>query len=87
MCVGLLMVLTAIYLAAVVQLQNSMGMQGIVIIPYPVKAEPAEDEPWWGGKEKTVRLLREYGKLLITYAREPGRRPKTKSVNDETSSQ
>lgn len=69
------------------KIEISTAMQGIVIIPYPVKAEPAEDEPWWGGKDKNLRLLREYGKLLITYAREPGRRPKAKPANDEATSQ
>jgi uncharacterized SAM-binding protein YcdF (DUF218 family) len=69
------------------KIEISTAMDGIVIIPYPVKAEPAEDEPWWGGKDKNLRLLREYGKLLITYAREPGRRPKAKSTNAEANSQ
>jgi len=63
------------------KVEISTAMDGIRIIPYPVAIEHKADEPWWGGKEKLTGLLREYGKLLVTYAREPGIRPKPKSQN------
>ena len=60
------------------KVEISAAMDGIKIIPYPVKSEPKIDAPWWGGTDKWKRLLREYGKLLVSYAREPGARPKHK---------
>ena len=44
------------------------------IIPYPVKGSADPARPWWGGKEWHKRALREYGKLLIAYTRDPGAR-------------
>lgn len=63
------------------KVEISTAMHGITITPYPVKTGKNPDEPWWGGKDKTIRLFREYGKLLVTYAREPGRRPNKKNTN------
>ena len=57
------------------KVEISAAMDGIKIVPYPVKSEKRADAPWWGGPEKWKRLLREYGKLLVSYAREPGARP------------
>jgi len=53
-------------------------MDGIKIIPYPVRPEKNSDDNWWGSRDIWARNLREYGKLLISYAREPGARPTQK---------
>lgn len=58
------------------KVEISAAMNGIKIIPYPVKTKKSPNQPWWGGKDKWKRLLGEYGKLLVSYAREPGARPK-----------
>jgi len=60
------------------KIEISTAMKGIKITPYPVQRERSEDDPWWGGQENAKRILREYGKLLVTYAREPGIRAKNK---------
>lgn len=56
------------------KVEIAAAMDGIKIIAYPVKSATAPGQPWWGGTHKWNRLLREYGKLLISYAREPGAR-------------
>ncbi len=60
------------------KVEISAAMDGIKIIPYPVKSSKKAGAPWWGGKDMWSRLFREYGKLLISYAREPGARPNSK---------
>ena len=74
-----ILLVTSSYHMPRAKVEISTAMDGIRIMPYPVPLETRGDEPWWGGKEKLTGLLREYGKLLVTYAREPGIRPKAKS--------
>ena len=50
--------------------------QQLQIIPYPVKIKKPADTPWWGGRDNLTRLMREYGKLMLAYIRDPGFRPK-----------
>lgn len=57
------------------KLEISGAIGQIEILPYPVHVRRAPGTPWWGGSENTRRWLREYGKLLFAYAREPGARP------------
>ena len=57
------------------KMEIASAMNGIEIVAYPVAIEHSDDMPWWGGWDKTRLLLREYGKLLVSYAREPGKRP------------
>lgn len=82
-----ILLVTSSYHMPRAKVEISTAMEGIRITPYPVAPERTADEPWWGGKEKLTGLLREYGKLLVTYAREPGIRPKPKPLptQDETS--
>jgi uncharacterized SAM-binding protein YcdF (DUF218 family) len=65
------------------KVEISTAMDGIKIIPYPVKREKTGDEPWWGGEDYAKRILREYGKLLVTYAREPGVRARKQTMSPE----
>ncbi len=60
------------------KIEISTAMHGIQIIPFPVKAMKPEDAPWWGGVKTWRRLFGEYGKLLVSFAREPGVRPNRK---------
>lgn len=80
-----ILLVTSSYHMPRAKVEISTAMDGIRIIPYPVPIEQKADAPWWGGKEKITGLLREYGKLLVTYAREPGIRPK-KSKNPSADS-
>lgn len=73
-----ILLVTSSYHMPRAKVEISTAMGGIRIIPYPVPIEQKIDAPWWGGKDKITGLVREYGKLLVTYAREPGIRPKTK---------
>lgn len=66
------------------KVEISAAMGGINIIAYPVKSNQAPNQPWWGGANKWNRLLREYGKLLVSYAREPGARPTPKQATELT---
>ena len=81
-----IILVTSAYHMPRAKIEISTAMKGIKIIPYPVKRERADDEPWWGGKDNARRILREYGKLLITYAREPGIRAKNKPSPIESGS-
>ncbi len=40
------------------------------IIPWPIRPTPDTHRPWWGGRD----YVREYGKLLVSFARNPGKR-------------
>ena len=61
------------------KIEIATAMHGIQIIPYPVKTIKHDgDAPWWGGAIVWKRLFAEYGKLLISFAREPGARPSRK---------
>jgi uncharacterized SAM-binding protein YcdF (DUF218 family) len=71
-----ILLVTSSYHMPRAKVEISTAMDGIRILPYPVPIEKKADAPWWGGKDKITGLLREYGKLLVTYAREPGIRPK-----------
>ncbi len=73
-----IILVTSAYHMPRAQVEISAAMDGITIIPYPVKSTSAPDEPWWGGGEKFNRNIREYAKLLVSYAREPGPRIKRK---------
>jgi uncharacterized SAM-binding protein YcdF (DUF218 family) len=83
-----ILLVTSSYHMPRAKVEISTAMDGIRITPFPVPIEQKADAPWWGGKEKITGLLREYGKLLVTYAREPGIRPKknkTPTADNETS--
>lgn len=71
------------------KIEIATAMHGIQITPYPVKTIKQDDAPWWGGVIVWKRLFGEYGKLLISFAREPGARPNRKQDlnNDFTSKQ
>lgn len=60
------------------KVEISAAMNGINIIAYPVKSAANSDKIWWKDANRWNRLLREYGKLLLSYAREPGARPAPK---------
>ncbi|NNC38538.1 MAG: YdcF family protein [Acidimicrobiales bacterium] len=79
-----ILLVTSSYHMPRAQIEISTAMEGIRIIPYPVPLEQKIDTPWWGGAEKWKGLAREYGKLLVTYAREPGKRPKSKTPIPES---
>ncbi len=70
-----IIIVTSDYHMPRAKVEISTAMQGIHIIPYPVKSRQDPSLPWWGGSKKWQRLFGEYGKLLISYAREPGIRP------------
>ncbi len=63
---------------AKLEIMAAMGKSGdsIEIVAYPVETEHDKDAPWWGGWDKAKLLMREYGKLLVSFAREPGARSK-----------
>ncbi len=54
------------------KVEITAAMSGIKIIAFPVKSKKISDQSWWGGTDHWKRLLIEYGKLLLSYAREPG---------------
>lgn len=60
----------------------SAAMDGIHIIPYPVKSSYPLNHKWWGGVTYWRRLIREFGKLLVSFAREPGSRPFASAGSD-----
>ncbi len=56
------------------QLEIGTAKRNLNITPYPVKSPKDQGQPWWGGVEKTKRLFREFGKLIVSFVRDPGRR-------------
>lgn len=78
-----ILLVTSSYHMPRAQIEISTAIDGIRIIPYPVPHQQKADAPWWGGTEYVKGLLREYGKLLVTYAREPGIRATTKPLDPE----
>ena len=54
------------------KVEITAAMDGIKIIAFPVKSKQIDDQPWWMRADHWKRLLTEYGKLLLSYAREPG---------------
>lgn len=74
-----IILVTSAYHMPRAKVEITAAMDGINIIAYPVKSTPSPDSPWWGGVDKWDRLFKEYGKLLVSYAREPGARPKKKN--------
>ena len=70
-----ILLVTSAYHMPRAKMEISATMSGIEIIAYPVATEHSADAPWWGGWDKLRLLVREYGKLLVSYAREPGKRP------------
>ena len=70
-----ILLVTSAYHMPRAKMEIASAMNGIEIVAYPVATEHSDDMPWWGGWDKTRLLLREYGKLLVSYAREPGKRP------------
>lgn len=83
-----IIIVTSDYHMPRAKVEISTAMQGIGIIAYPVKSGQDQTLPWWGGTKKWQRLLGEYGKLLISYAREPGvrpdRKPEISPINEAT---
>ena len=47
-----------------------IGLGEVEIIPWPIPPTADQAPPWWGGR----LYLREYGKLLLSFARNPGGR-------------
>lgn len=70
-----ILLVTSSYHMPRAKMEIASAMDGIDIVAYPVATEHSDDAPWWGGWDKTKLLVREYGKLLVSYAREPGKRP------------
>lgn len=70
-----ILLVTSAYHMPRAKMEISSALGGVDIVAYPVVTERTDDAPWWGGWDKTKLLLREYGKLLVSYAREPGKRP------------
>ncbi len=70
-----ILLVTSAYHMPRAKLEIAAAMDGVEIIAYPVATEYSDDAPWWGGWSKTKFLAREYGKLLVSFAREPGKRP------------
>jgi len=70
-----ILLVTSSYHMPRAKMEIAGAMDDIIIIAYPVATEHSDDAPWWGGWDKTRLLVREYGKLLVSYAREPGKRP------------
>lgn len=79
-----IIVVTSAYHMPRAKLELAGAMDEIIIIAYPVKSNKSSDAPWWGGMPLWNRYLREYGKLLVSYAREPGARTNSKDKNMET---
>lgn len=69
-----ILLVTSSYHMPRAKMEIASAMDDIAIIAYPVATEHSDDAPWWGGWDKTKLLVREYGKLLVSYAREPGKR-------------
>ena len=74
-----ILLVTSSYHIPRAKMEIAATMEAIEIIAYPVPSEHAADTPWWGGWDKTKLLVREYGKLLVSLAREPGRRAATQT--------
>ncbi|MBL4854627.1 MAG: YdcF family protein [Robiginitomaculum sp.] len=64
-----ILLVTSAYHMPRAKLEIDAAMDGISIIAYPVHIK--SDWSWW---RKTRLLVREYGKLLVSLAREPGAR-------------
>ncbi len=79
-----IILVTSAYHMPRAKLEISGAMKEINIIAYPVKSDKDANAPWWGGLPLWNRYFREYGKLLISYAREPGARPKPKNEQTDT---
>ena len=69
-----ILLVTSAYHMPRAEMEISTLLEDVEIIPYPVHLDKEKSLPWWGGKARTRLLLREYGKLLVSYAREPGKR-------------
>ncbi len=54
------------------EFKSAMG--DILIIPYPTHTQALGDK-WWRNKDIFRLYLREFGKLLVSFARDPGHRP------------
>jgi len=70
-----ILLVTSAYHMPRAKMEIASAMDGIEIVAYPVATKHSDDDPWWGGWDNTRLLVREYGKLLVSYAREPGKRP------------
>jgi len=70
-----ILLVTSAYHMPRAKMEIASAMSGVEIIAYPVATEHSKDAPWWGSWNKVRLILREYGKLLVSYAREPGKRP------------
>jgi len=70
-----ILLVTSAYHMPRAKMEIASAMNDIEIVSYPVVTERSVDTPWWGGWDNTRLLVREYGKLLVSYAREPGKRP------------
>ena len=79
-----IILVTSAYHMPRAKLELTGAMDGIIIIAYPVKSGKNSEAPWWGGMPLWSRYLREYGKLLVSYAREPGARTVPAETNMET---
>ena len=74
------LLVTSAYHMPRAKMEITSAMTGVDILAYPVVTEYSDDAPWWGGWDKAKLLLREYGKLLVSYAREPGKRPNRETL-------
>ncbi len=70
-----IVLVTSAYHMPRAKMEIASVMNNVEIIAYPVAAKAAAEAPWWGGWDKIRLLSREYGKLLVSFAREPGKRP------------
>lgn len=70
-----IILVTSAYHMPRAKLELRAAMDEVAIIPYPVKPAHTQNTPWWGGKVYWSRLAREYGKLLVSFVRDPGARP------------
>jgi len=74
-----ILLVTSAYHMPRAKLEIGAAMDGISIIAYPVHVK--SDRNWW---RKTRLLVREYGKLLVSLAREPGARNEHKPLSTNT---
>ena len=68
-----ILLVTSAYHMPRAKLELSQRSRYLRVTPYPV-ISLAWDKKWWRDKDHRLRLFKEYGKVLLTYTRNPGSR-------------